>query len=119
MSIRSDITQDSGWHFGEAKTLQITVTDAAGDPLNLSTLDLAWQVLRAQGSDTVYLLKTDSITTDGDDDEIAVIEIDPETDYEDLMAGIHYHELWDLSDSLLLAYGDVFLIPATVPVVPE
>lgn len=115
MAIRSDITRDMEWAYGEAKTLQIAVVDAAGDPINLQLLDLSWRVLREQGSSTVYLEKTSGILVTGDDDNIAEIEIDPETDYEDLFAGIHYHELWSVTDHLVLSKGDAWLLSATLP----
>lgn len=118
MSVRSDITAEAGWWRFEEKTLLITVTDDAGDPVNLTGVGLLWRVVRDAGSATVYLEKTDAdgITVTGGSNNIATISIDPDTDYEDLPAGIHRHELWDTDNHLLLAYGDCFVLPAAEPV---
>lgn len=118
MSIRSDITASSGWYKHEDKSLLITVTDDAGDPVDLDGVGLLWRVLRDAASPTVYLEKTDldGIAITGADDNIATITIDASTDYADLDAGIHRHELWDQDNNLLLAYGDCWLLPASAPV---
>lgn len=113
MSIRSDIKQSAGWHRWEEKTLLITITDANGDPVNLTGLSLLWRVVRDAGSSVVYLEKTDDITVTGASSNIATIPIDPDTDYEDLEAGVHRHELIDLDNNLLLSYGDCWVLPAS------
>lgn len=112
MSIRSDITKDDGWFRLERKVIAITVTDAAGAALNLSALTLAWRVLREVGSTKVYLTKTTGIFITGAGSNVANIPIDPDgpsLDYATLPAGIHYHELWDVDNDLLLSYGDAYL----------
>lgn len=117
MSIRSDITVSSGWYKHEAKTLRITVTDSAGDPVVLTGVGLLWRVLRDGGSATVYLEKTDAvgISVIGAGNNVAAITIDA-NDYDDLEAGVHRHELWDTDNNLLLSYGDCFVLPASSPV---
>lgn len=118
MSVRSDITASSGWYAHEDKTLLITVTDAAGDPVVLTGVSLLWRVIRDAGSPTVYLEKTDGagITVTGAGNNIATISIVASTDYADLVGGIYRHELWDQDNNLLLSHGDCWVLPASVPV---
>lgn len=115
MSVRSDIRQDAGWFRYEAKSFDITVTDDAGDPVDLSATTLLWRLLREAGSSTVYLEKTDGagITVGGVDDNVVTIAIDADTDYDDLPAGVYHHELWDTLNAVLLSYGDAWLNPST------
>jgi hypothetical protein len=117
MSTRADITQSAGWYRFEDKTITITVTDANGDPVTLTGLGLLWRVMREAGSDLVYLTKTGGagISITGADNNEANMSIDPLTDYADLEAGIWRHELWDTDNNLLLSYGDVWLLAASVP----
>lgn len=110
MSIRADITKSALWYRYENKTITITVVDADGVAVNLTGIDLSWRILRAQGSPTVLLAKTtsDGISISGAGNNIVTITIDV-ADYEDLPAGIHYHELWDSENDYLLSHGDVFI----------
>ena len=113
MARRAHITIEAGWFRHEVKTIEIAVDDGA-DPVNLTGLTLEWAVRRARGSSTAYLTKAtgSGITVTGVGSEIATIAI-ATTDYASLVAGVHYHELWDRSNDLLLAYGDVHLQDAT------
>lgn len=117
MSVRSDLTQAAGWFAHEDKVITITVVDAAGDPVDLRNLGLLWRVIREQGSDTVYLSKTDidGISITGTDNNEANMEIEAATDYEDLGAGIWRHELIDTDNNLLLSYGDCWVLGMSVP----
>ena len=121
MSLLSPITAAMGWHRYEHKSIEISIVDAAGDPQTLSGLNLSWKLLR---NGTALITKTtdDDITIDGDDNEIAVIEIE-ETEYEydaeagtsEIVAGVYRHELWDIDSDILLSYGDAHLLPGTPP----
>lgn len=108
MAIRSDITRAYDWFHGEAKVIVITVLDTAGVAVNLSASTLEWKVSRQRGSTQVYLTKGtggNGITVGGAGNNVVTITI-LNTDYDDLLAGIHYHELWDVGNNLLLSYGD-------------
>lgn len=110
MAIRSDITRAFDWFRLEAKVLVITVLDTAGDPVNLGASTLEWTVSRQQGAPAsqIYLTKGtggNGITVGGAGNNVVTITINS-TDYDDLPAGIHYHELWDVGGNLLLSYGD-------------
>lgn len=110
MAIRSDITKDHDWFHGEAKVITITVLDTAGQPVNLAASTLEWTVSRQQGSIQIYLTKGtggNGITVGGAGNNVVTITIDAPADYDDLSAGIHYHELWDVGNNLFLSYGDV------------
>lgn len=109
MAIRSDITKAYDWFYGEAKVLVITVLDTAGQPVNLGASTLEWKVTKQQGSSQVYLTKGtggNGITVGGAGNNVVTITISASTDYDTLTAGIHYHELWDVGNNLLLSYGD-------------
>lgn len=116
MSVESPITREHGWHRFETKNLRFTITDSAGDPVNLNGVVLQWLLLRQQGDaeSTAYLNKTTSsgITVDGDDDDIAVVAID-DSEYDSLNAGTYHHELWDRDNDVLLAFGDAVLMGGT------
>lgn len=114
MSVRSDITASAGWTRYEDKTLLITIRDANDDPVTLTGLGLLWRVVRDAGSPTVYLEKTDGagISVTGADNNVASISIDASTDYADLEAGVHRHELIDTDNNLLLSFGDCWVLPA-------
>lgn len=115
MSIEATIARSAGWHYGERKVLAITVLDDASVAVDVSAVDLRWDLLR-QAGDTPLLTKTTEvdggITVTGDDDNIASIVIETE-DYEGLRSTVYRHELWDDTNSLLLAYGDAWVLPGT------
>lgn len=117
MSIRSDITREMAWHRYDAKTPTFTVTDAAGDPVNLTGHTLRWRVLREEGSSTVYLEKRDAdITVSGAGNN--EVEIDVAFDeYDDIPADVFLmtHELRDETDHHVLSHGDCWLLPASPP----
>lgn len=117
--MHSDIKATDGWYRFEAKEWVFTVTDAAGDPVDLSTTGLLWRVVRDAGSPTIYLEKTDTggIAVDGDGNNVVTITIDPDTDYATLEDGIFRHELWDSDTPTLLVWGDCWILSASEPVV--
>jgi hypothetical protein len=110
MSIRADIPKSANWYRYETKTITITVLTAAGAPVNLTSIDLSWRIMRAQGSSTIYLTRVTptGISISGAGSNIAVINITV-SDYTALPAGIHYHELWDSENDYLLAHGDAYI----------
>ncbi len=115
MSIRSPITQTMRWYRYEDKTLDFTILDTDGDPVDLSGVDLSWRVLREAGSATVlYEKESPDITVMGADNNVARIEVEAD-EYDDLPAGIHYHVLWDRTNNLLLAEGEAWLNDAADP----
>lgn len=117
MTVRSDITPAMAWLRYETKTLSITVTDAVGDPVDLSTISLRWRLLREQGSSTVLMERT-SISVSGADNNVAEVDI-AFGDYDDVRPGIYAHELRDVTDHLVLTVGDAWLLPASAPSVAE
>lgn len=114
MSVRSNITQAAGWFLHEAKILQITVLDAAGDPVDLSSTSLLWRLMHGN---TELINKTSGagIAVSGAGNNIVSITIDQDADYDGLEAGIYRHELWDASNDALLSYGDAWLQHAVDP----
>lgn len=114
MSKRADITQEYEWFRFEAKTINITITDASDTAVDIRNTALQWKVMREAGSTTEYLEKTElaGITVTGADNNVATIAIAAD-DYDDLEAGIHYHELWDRDNDQLLAHGSVYLQEAS------
>lgn len=106
MGFRSDITRAMEWFWGERKTLTIVVTDANNNAINLSTTNMSWRILKEQGSATVYLQKTSGLSASGNNGNIVTITIDPNTDYNSLAAGIHWHQLRDEDNDAELSYGD-------------
>lgn len=118
MSIRSDITRAMQWFWGERKTLTISITDASNGPVNLANTNMSWRILREQGSATVYLQKTSGLSVSGNNSNIVTISIDPDTDYNTMAAGIHWHQLRDEDNDAELSYGDAHLRPSIGPVAP-
>lgn len=111
MARRSDITADAAWFWGEAKQIVITVLDDADAAVNLSAKTLQWRVLKEQGSSQIYLQRGtggSGITVGGPSSNIVAISV-TETDYTALAAGIHYHELWNVTDRKVESYGDAFV----------
>lgn len=108
MAIRSDITRSANWFRFERKVFSFTILKEDGtDADSLEGADLIWILSKEQGSDKIYLTKTiiDGITIS---DNIVSIEIEP-TDYENFDSGVHYHELWDVDNNILLSYGDAYI----------
>lgn len=114
MAIESNITQELGWHRFEHKYLDITVTDAAGDPVDLSAVDLRWLLLHHD----VLLEKTSDvdggIDVTGVDNNLARIEVEAD-DYDSIPAGVFRHELWDMTNELLLSFGTAWLNDGAEP----
>lgn len=116
MSIRYDIEADQRWIAYEAKVLTITVTESdLTTPIDLDGHDLLWRVYRMQGGITILLEKTTGlgggIDISGAADNEVVITIDPG----DIAGGRWWHELWDLTNNLLLSDGDAYVHRASDP----
>jgi hypothetical protein len=112
MSREAAITAEMGWHRYEHKFLDIAILDDADAPVDMDTTDLRWLLLTETGGVTILekLKSLGEITIVNDaNDNIARIEIETPDDYDDLEAGWYYHELWDITNNLLLCYGDAFL----------
>jgi len=117
MSILSAITATDAWHRYEHKFLRFTVTDSAGAAVNLSAVSLTWRLFDSER--TAVITKTTAvspggITITGGSSNIAQVEI-AETSYASVVPGLYRHELWDITNDLLLSYGDVELLDATAP----
>lgn len=106
MSIRSDITRAMQWYWGERKTIIVAITDASNNAVNLANVNMSWRVLKEQASNTVYLQKTVGLAVSGNNNNIVTISIDPDTDYNTLPSGIHWHQLRDEDNDAELSYGD-------------
>lgn len=114
MSKYSPIKRQDNWFAGERKRFEWPITDASGNAVDLSGIDLEWRLLPHRGSVGVLLIKSpdDFETPEGDDHNIAVWEVD-EDDYDDLTAGWMYHQLWDLTNNTCLSEGGAFLNPSS------
>lgn len=104
MTLHSDISRALGWYRGSRQAITISVVDSSNTPINLSNTNVSWRVSKARGSAVVYLTKTPNIS--GNSNNIVTITIDPDTDYNSLPAGIHWHELWDEDNEVELCNGD-------------
>ncbi|QLH77446.1 hypothetical protein HZS55_09125 [Halosimplex rubrum] len=67
---------------GDSQSIRATVTDEAGDPVDLSSSDLTF-VLAEDGSAAVTKTTGDGISVTGADDNVAVVDLDAE-DTDDL-----------------------------------
>lgn len=126
MAIRADIKVTDEWRRYENKTIRITCFQSDGvtayDLSVISVGDLQWKLLRHVGSATAYIEKSNAvgggIMISGAGSNVAEIEIVGDTDYDDVPAGVHAHELWDRDNDLLLSYGDAWLLHAAAEPVP-
>jgi hypothetical protein len=118
------VSYEDGWRRFESKTLEITVLDADGAAVDLSTAELRFVVVRQHGgTPIVEKLSTGDnppITVSGADDNVAVIAFESPDDYANLPAGVYQGELWDTDASLMLwprpgESGDLYLSDGVAP----
>lgn len=122
MAAESPITKDDQWHRFEHKSLTVPVLDAAGAPVVLTSIDLAWKLLNRPGG-TVLLTKLSTggspgitVTTPTNVARIEILQADySPVDLPAIQAGPYYHELWDSENDLMLCYGDAHLLEGTLP----
>jgi len=116
MAIRANITRDDMWFRFERKFYVITVTDAAGNTVNLNASLLTWKIRK--NSSTVYLALNSNVggglSKSGPNTNLVTITVNP-GDYTNLPAGVHYHELWDDTNDAELSFGDVYIHPSRGP----
>lgn len=116
------ITAADEWHFGERKSIDIRVTDEAGDPVDLTTIEMSWRVARTTESARPYIEKN---TTLGEiepvaaDDDVggvkSIARCQVERDDYDLFprkSGLWRHELVDDDTGLVLSYGPARILPS-------
>lgn len=120
MTALFDIGFDSMWHIGEAKQVDIRVTDEADEPVDLTGMTLSWRLAWADASALVYITKTtaNDITVVAHTDDVGGVKsvariAIASTDYEDVPGpGFFRHQLYDDDVHLVLSKGDVVLQPA-------
>lgn len=118
MATKSDITADDDFFIGEDKSLVFTVTDAAGDALNISGWSLSWMVKRrradADGSALIVKTTDDDIALTTPGDGVCTVLV-ADTDTDAMLPGtLYYHELkrTDAGFETVLAYGELTLRPS-------
>jgi hypothetical protein len=118
MSLNTPITAEDRWFRYETKLIEFTCVDPAGDPLNLSARTVRWIISATPGS-AILLSKTtvSGIAVAGASSNIARVTVD-QGDYANLPAGVYHHELWDMTEEVLLASGIAVIRAATDPSTP-
>lgn len=120
MSTEITIARSSGWHRGENKTIAIIVVDEAGAPVDLSgDLHLCWLLFQSKHNAPSLLDKCNqpdsgAISVGGEGKNEVAISITAE-DTLPLAPEVYHHELWNLTEPQLLAYGDAWLLPGNPP----
>ena len=85
---------DFTMHQGETKTLNFTITDAAGDAVALAGASATWKMALNPNipADSETLKKTSADAEITFADNVATVAIDPE-DTATVAPGVYYHEL--------------------------
>lgn len=114
MSEIANIEQDDRWFRGEDKFLTFLVVDSAGDPVDMTTWTLKWQIEELHDGETDVLAKVSSAGIEVSDsagtNDLATVTIES-TDTAAIEPRVYRQSLWRTDSGVpqILAVGTVLL----------